>query len=57
MRFIFPSIEVVRSDLNNSFLEFMKIVRITAIGAAAFGAVGFLVKLVFIPINQIIIGS
>ncbi|KAI5329523.1 hypothetical protein L3X38_028920 [Prunus dulcis] len=37
--------------------EFAKVAIRTAIGFVAMGFVGFFVKLVFIPINNIIVGS
>lgn len=37
--------------------EFTKVAIRTAIGFVAMGFVGFFVKLVFIPINNIIVGS
>ncbi|KAK2076913.1 hypothetical protein QBZ16_005141 [Prototheca wickerhamii] len=37
--------------------EFTKVARLTAMGFLATGLIGFFVKLIFIPINQIIIGS
>ncbi|KAL4429012.1 hypothetical protein ABPG77_006051 [Micractinium sp. CCAP 211/92] len=37
--------------------EFTKVARLTAMGFLAVGLIGFLVKVIFIPINQIIIGT
>jgi hypothetical protein len=38
-------------------LEFQKIAMATAIGFAIMGFIGFFVKLIHIPINNIIVGS
>jgi protein transport protein SEC61 subunit gamma-like protein len=35
--------------------EFAKVARLTAVGFLAVGFIGFFVKLIFIPINQIIV--
>lgn len=40
-----------------SKLEFQKIAMATAIGFAIMGFIGFFVKLIHIPINNIIVGS
>ncbi|KAI8112091.1 hypothetical protein M9434_003415 [Picochlorum sp. BPE23] len=37
--------------------EFLKVARLTAVGFLAVGFLGFFVKLIFIPINQIIVTS
>lgn len=37
--------------------EFLKVARLTAVGFLAVGCLGFFVKLIFIPINQIIVSS
>ena len=37
--------------------EFLKVARLTAVGFLAVGFLGFFVKLIFIPINQIIVSS
>lgn len=37
--------------------EFMKVARLTAVGFLAVGFLGFFVKLIFIPINQIIVST
>ena len=37
--------------------EFSKIASATSIGFAIMGFIGFFVKLIFIPINNIIVGS
>jgi len=37
------------------FLEFMKIAQACALGFAVMGVVGYVIKLVFIPINNIIL--
>jgi protein transport protein SEC61 subunit gamma-like protein len=39
------------------FAEFTKVAVRTAIGFVVMGFVGFFVKLIFIPINNIIVGS
>jgi len=41
----------------DSNLEFQKIAMATAIGFAIMGFIGFFVKLIHIPINNIIVGS
>ena len=41
--------------LNNLCLEFQKIALATAIGFAIMGFIGFFVKLIHIPINNIIV--
>lgn len=38
-------------------LEFTKVATRTAIGFVVMGFVGFFVKLIFIPINNIIVGA
>jgi protein transport protein SEC61 subunit gamma-like protein len=45
--------------INSAFLivEFSKVAVRTAIGFVVMGFVGFFVKLIFIPINNIIVGS
>ena len=40
-----------------TFAEFQKIAIATAIGFAIMGFIGFFVKLIHIPINNIIVGS
>ena len=47
------------SDFYSIFLrkEFQKIAIATAIGFALMGFIGFFVKLIHIPINNIIVGS
>ncbi|EFN54073.1 hypothetical protein CHLNCDRAFT_136180 [Chlorella variabilis] len=37
--------------------EFTKVAKLTGIGFLAVGLIGFVVKVIFIPINQIIIGT
>ncbi|KAI8060728.1 protein translocase SEC61 complex gamma subunit [Gongronella butleri] len=37
--------------------EFMKITQAVAMGFAALGALGYIVKLIHIPINNILVGS
>lgn len=37
--------------------EFTKIAQATSVGFAIMGFIGFFVKLIFIPINNIIVGS
>lgn len=37
--------------------EFTKVARLTAMGFLAVGLIGFLVKVIFIPINQVRLGS
>jgi len=39
------------------FVEFTKVAVRTAIGFVVMGFVGFFVKLIFIPINNIIVGA
>ena len=54
------SLRFDRSDLLTDIafnLEFQKIAMATAIGFAIMGFIGFFVKLIHIPINNIIVGS
>ncbi|KAL6778814.1 SEC61G [Auxenochlorella protothecoides x Auxenochlorella symbiontica] len=51
------SIRLVKRCQKPDRSEFAKVARLTAMGFLATGLIGFFVKLVFIPINQIIIGS
>eukprot|EP00205_Picochlorum_sp_RCC944_P000755 CAMPEP_0182608860 /NCGR_PEP_ID=MMETSP1330-20130603/3148_1 /TAXON_ID=464278 /ORGANISM="Picochlorum sp., Strain RCC944" /LENGTH=66 /DNA_ID=CAMNT_0024827671 /DNA_START=157 /DNA_END=357 /DNA_ORIENTATION=+ len=37
--------------------EFLKVARLTAVGFLAVGFLGFFVKLIFLPINQIVVSS
>jgi protein transport protein SEC61 subunit gamma-like protein len=45
------------SEIRVSGIEFTKVAFRTAIGFVVMGFVGFFVKLIFIPINNIIVGS
>jgi protein transport protein SEC61 subunit gamma and related proteins len=47
----------IGSDVVLSCAEFTKVATRTAIGFVVMGFVGFFVKLIFIPINNIIVGS
>ena len=44
-------------SISLSNIEFQKIAMATAIGFAIMGFIGFFVKLIHIPINNIIVGS
>jgi protein transport protein SEC61 subunit gamma-like protein len=46
-----------KSNVFFCLLEFQKIAMATAIGFAIMGFIGFFVKLIHIPINNIIVGS
>eukprot|EP00897_Mesotaenium_endlicherianum_P010269 jgi/Mesen1/9270/ME000060S08708 len=51
------SIRLVKRCHKPDRKEFIKVASRTAIGFVIMGFVGFFVKLIFIPINQIIVGS
>jgi len=55
--FIKHSIRLVRRCTKPDKKEFQKIALATAIGFAIMGFIGFFVKLIHIPINNIIVGS
>lgn len=44
-------------NFNPFFLEYMKILQAVSIGFALMGFIGYFVKLVHIPINNIIVGG
>lgn len=52
-----PSLLIAFNISFCSSLEFQKIAMATAIGFAIMGFIGFFVKLIHIPINNIIVGS
>jgi len=52
-----PSQRSVRPPPPQSYAEFMVIARATSVGFLIMGFVGFFVKLVHIPINNIIVGG
>lgn len=56
-KFAANSIRLVKRCEKPDRKEFIKVATKTATGFLIVGAIGFVVKLVFIPINQIIIGS
>ena len=43
-------------DVSSRLAEFSKIAQATSVGFAIMGFIGFFVKLMFIPINNIIVG-
>lgn len=51
------SVRLIKRCTKPDQKEFTKICIRTALGFVVLGFVGFFVKLIFIPINQIIIGS
>ncbi|PSC71896.1 transport Sec61 subunit gamma-1 [Micractinium conductrix] len=51
------SVRLVKRCQKPDRKEFGKVARLTAMGFVAVGLIGFLVKVIFIPINQIIIGT
>ncbi|KAI7835921.1 hypothetical protein COHA_010182 [Chlorella ohadii] len=51
------SIRLVKRCQKPDRKEFGKVARLTGVGFLAVGLIGFLVKVIFIPINQIIIGT
>ncbi|PRW39073.1 transport Sec61 subunit gamma [Chlorella sorokiniana] len=51
------SIRLVKRCQKPDRKEFSKVARLTGVGFLAVGLIGFLVKVIFIPINQIIIGT
>uniref|UniRef100_A0A2K6TZH7 Protein transport protein Sec61 subunit gamma n=1 Tax=Saimiri boliviensis boliviensis TaxID=39432 RepID=A0A2K6TZH7_SAIBB len=53
MQFVEPSQQYTKPDRK----EFQKIAMATAIGFAIMGFTGFFVKLILIPINNIIVGG
>lgn len=44
-------------SLTRSFLEFQKVAIATAIGTLGMGFIGFLIKLIHVPINNILVGN
>uniref|UniRef100_A0A834R5Z2 Protein transport protein Sec61 subunit gamma n=2 Tax=Sarcoptes scabiei TaxID=52283 RepID=A0A834R5Z2_SARSC len=56
-KFTKDSIRLVRRCTKPDRKEFQKIAMATAIGFAIMGFIGFFVKLIHIPINNIIVGS
>lgn len=55
--FIKDSIRLVKRCSKPDRKEYQKIAMATAIGFAIMGFIGFFVKLIHIPINNIIVGS
>ena len=51
------SVRLVKRCTKPDRKEFMKIAMATAIGFAIMGFIGFFVKLIHIPINNIIVGA
>ena len=51
------SIRLVKRCTKPDAKEFTKITSKTALGFVVMGFIGFFVKLIFIPINQIIVGG
>ncbi|CAF2649468.1 unnamed protein product [Rotaria sp. Silwood2] len=56
-QFMKDSIRLVKKCTKPDRKEFQKIAMATAIGFAIMGFIGFFVKLIHIPINNIIVGS
>ncbi|XP_077865509.1 protein transport protein Sec61 subunit gamma [Saccoglossus kowalevskii] len=56
-QFTKDSIRLVKRCTKPDRKEFQKIAMATAIGFAIMGFIGFFVKLIHIPINNIIVGS
>ncbi|MCJ8745763.1 hypothetical protein PDJAM_G00134110 [Pangasius djambal] len=56
-QFIKDSIRLVKRCTKPDRKEFQKIAMATAIGFAIMGFIGFFVKLIHIPINNIIVGG
>jgi len=56
-QFAKDSIRLVKRCTKPDRKEFQKIAMATAIGFAIMGFIGFFVKLIHIPINNIIVGS
>jgi protein transport protein SEC61 subunit gamma-like protein len=57
IKFADDSIKLLRKCNKPDRKEFMKIAIATGIGFLIMGFIGFFVKLIFIPINNIIIGT
>eukprot|EP00892_Ulva_mutabilis_P000161 jgi/Ulvmu1/10145/UM006_0099.1 len=55
--FVKNSVRLIKRCTKPDQKEFAKILAQTALGFVVLGFVGFFVKLMFIPINQIIIGA
>jgi protein transport protein SEC61 subunit gamma-like protein len=55
-QFAYDSYRLVQKCSKPEAKEYKKIVLATSIGFAIMGVIGFLVKLVFIPINQLLLG-
>ena len=51
------SINLVEKCRKPDKKEYIRIVQYCAIGFAVMGVIGFLIKLLFIPINNILLGS
>jgi len=56
-QFIKDSIRLVKRCTKPDRKEFSKIALATAVGFAIMGFIGFFVKLIHIPINNIIVGA
>ena len=52
---LLPSLSISFFSLPDSLLEFQRIALATAVGFAVMGFIGFFVKLIHIPINNIIV--
>ena len=55
--FAFSSVRLVKKCTKPDAREFKKIVFACSMGFLIMGFIGYMVKLVFIPINNIIVGS
>ncbi|XP_031205347.1 protein transport protein Sec61 subunit gamma-like [Mastomys coucha] len=56
-QFVKDSIHLVKRCIKPDRKEFQKVAMATAIGFAIMGFIGFFVKLIHIPINNIIVGG
>lgn len=56
-QFYTDSVRLVRKCTKPNAKEFMKIARACTLGFLLMGVIGYLIKLVFVPINNIIVGG
>ena len=52
-----PMKPIMKNPTDVAYAEFSKIAQATSVGFAIMGFIGFFVKLIFIPINNIIVGA
>jgi protein transport protein SEC61 subunit gamma-like protein len=57
VKFADDSVKLLRKCNKPDRKEFVKIATASLIGFAIMGFIGFFIKLIFIPINQIIVGG